>query len=125
MTDKFSGWTVTQILLNILVIIMIGVGGWHINLTMEMVRNVNVVTNAITRLETNIETNEKYHLALNDTLNAMCSTLTALSISVAQLPKEVPPIWFRQQVEANTRDITLLKDTSYGYRDYMSGKKHK
>ena len=124
MSEKQS-WSMAQFLFNIIVSIMILVGGWHINLTMRLADKIEILASNIAVLETKSNHNDLYHETISETLTQLCDGINIMNIYIAKLPTEIPPPWFKEQVDENTKDIALLKETSYGYQDYIMGKRRK
>jgi Tfp pilus assembly protein PilO len=110
-TDDYSGedrrdssmnWCSTaQLLFNILVTIMMVVGGWHINLTMQLMDNVDSVAKSVAVMEgnrfTSGDANQMYEKFLT-AIEGINKNLNSMAITIAQLPKEAPPKWWVDEV---------------------------
>ena len=103
-----NGWNTAQFLFNILVTIMMVIGGWHINLTMDMMEKYNVI-------QTEVEVIKGNRFTAQDASNMQLGFLTAidnlsknvqqLAINMAQIPKEIPPQWFKDYVVETRKDL--------------------
>lgn len=96
-----SGWSIAQILFNLLVGIMMFVSGWHINLTMQTMEKLEIVSKEIAVIQGNRFTagdaNQMYDKFLT-AIEGINKNLNSMAITIAQLPKEAPPQWWVEEV---------------------------
>jgi Tfp pilus assembly protein PilO len=100
--DNDMSWcNIAQILFNLIVGIMMLVGGWHINLTMQTMDKLEIVSKEIAVIQGNRFTagdaNTMYEKFLT-AIEGINKNLNSMAITIAQLPKEAPPKWWVDEV---------------------------
>ncbi|MFC1808851.1 hypothetical protein ACFL3D_01855 [Candidatus Omnitrophota bacterium] len=117
-----NGWKFAQFLFNLIVAVMMAIGTWHINITMDLLEKHAELEKDMAIMKGNrftsgdaSEMKSEFLVAINN----LSENVHQMAINMAKLPREIPPEWWVGQVNNRFKQQEKMIDELY---DYHKGK---